>query len=164
MERNGARLQAAVRRRMDAGVREFFDSTDVLSTVMRLIDRYVAEGKADVATEGQLWALVNAVTSHQVMQKARAAQRLRRAVRGDMAQVGGEEPCVQTTSDEGLFDRAMDYLTDPHDRSVLLLRIGLDLDNACAAMVLGIGERPARDRWKRVRQSLRRWIEGNEPE
>jgi DNA-directed RNA polymerase specialized sigma24 family protein len=146
-------LRAKIRRQIGPGLRAYFDTDDVMSTVLRHIDNYIAAGKADIEHVNQLWALVDRVTARQVASKARIADRLRRATALD------REPADAGTrsqeSDDELFMRAMQCLPSDESRSVLWLRIVCELTHREIGLVLGLTEEAARFRLHYIRNTLR---------
>ncbi|MGD9689549.1 MAG: RNA polymerase sigma factor [Phycisphaerales bacterium] len=168
IQRYGPMVRRRVRGKLGTSMRRLFDSQDILSTVSRRLDRYVASGRIRAATEGELWRLVLRIVDAALVDKIRLIKRLKRGVDS-----GGERDDSElarlllrrletsdTTPDDDaelLLDRAFGSLEAPADRQMLSLWLRGHRHTAIAA-TLGISPDAARQRWVAIRARLRRTL------
>jgi len=154
----GPRIQRRVRPKLGQGVRRLFDSQDIVSTVARRLDAYIAAGKLRAADEPQLWAFVFRLTSRAVLDKAAVCSRLRRVESEDALLARSWTTRLETTGDDQNFDfeieRAFTALTDEVDRQILALWLH-DTPSREVGELLGMPPGTVRYRWSRIRDSLR---------
>jgi len=68
-------IRARYRRKLGRVLRRVFDSEDLLATVRRRLDRYVAAGTLRADHEPQLWALIGTIADHAVSAQVRLLKR-----------------------------------------------------------------------------------------
>ncbi len=150
LEKNGRRVRAMVARRMGPSVRQFFDTDDLVSTVLRRIDRFIAEGKSDFEIEAQLWALVTKVTRREVHRKSDCAAKLRRC----LYETRPVPEAVERAGDD-LLAEAMTHLRNDSHRQVLYLRVVVGLNYEQIAFATDLTERTARQYMVLAKSTLR---------
>lgn len=161
----GSRIQRRVRPKLGVSVRRLFDSQDIVSTVARRLDAYVAGGKLRAENESQLWAFVFRLTSRAVMDKVWLTERLRRAESEDGPLATGWLRRIERISDDAHIDFDMEdafaALPDEIDRQILALWLH-DTPSADMAAALGMPAGTVRWRWSRIRETLRAALSNGE--
>lgn len=154
----GPRIQRRVRPKLGVGVRRLFDSQDIVSTVARRLDAYIAKGKLRATDEPQLWAFVFRLTSRAVLDKAAVCSRLRRVESEDAVVARSWSSRLESTPDDEQFDfeieQAFSALDDETDRQILALWLH-DTPSHEMGELLGMPPGTVRWRWSRIRESLR---------
>ncbi len=160
--RYGPLVRRRARGKLGRATRAVFDSQDILSTVGRRLDAYVAAGRLQVEDEAQLWAVVNKMTDGAVTDKNRALRRLRSVERGDAAVAELIEPSLTADDQEAArisLDRIVRQLDDD-DRSILSLRVAGN-DFRIIGECVGMSEGAVRVRWLRIRHRLAEQLRGD---
>lgn len=148
----GDLIRRRVRSRLGSSVRRVFDSTDILSTIMRRLDSYVFERRAAVHSSDDLWFLVHQMSKHAVIDKARIVQRIHR-VESDVADTSHRAAEEPERADPGEVERVMATLDESDQHLVRLVLLGSTSEQVAAALEI---QAPAvRKRWERIRTRLR---------
>jgi len=151
--RFGPKIRRRVRGKLGPHVRRVFDSTDILSTVGRRLDRFVRSGRLRAATEGEMWSLIFRIATCAVADKAKLVTRLehsdvdRQRALDSSATSAGEPAALE-------LERAFECLPDETDRSILQLWL-MENDHKAIADQIGVSEAAVRKRWQRIRAKLR---------
>ncbi len=157
--RYGPLIRRRVRGKISPQMRSTYDSTDVLATLLRRLDKFVKPEDLRATDEREVWLLLLKVIQGALADQQR---RLARRARAEHAwvQAGGatrdtlSPPDTAWTADPGL-DAAdiLAQLTDPIDREIVELRVrGMELQ--VIAMRVGLTPGAARARWLRIRARL----------
>ncbi len=154
----GSRIQRRARPRLGAAVRRLFDSQDIVSTVARRLDAYIAGGKLRSVNESQLWAFVFRLTSRAILDKVAVCARLRRCESEDALLARPWATRLESIEDEREVDfeieQAFAALPDETDRNILSLWLH-DTPSHEMGELLGLPPGTVRWRWSRIRDSLR---------
>jgi DNA-directed RNA polymerase specialized sigma24 family protein len=157
MERMGPRLKRRLGSKLGPVMRRVLDSQEVLSTVVRRLDRFVLSRRLRATTAGELWTFLCVVADHAVIEKGR---RHRSARTGGPAWMAGDLRAAHdrdgySPADSGLdLARTLQNLDDPVDRQILALWLaGQRLAHMGAAV--GLAPTAVRKRWQAIRQRLR---------
>ncbi len=167
IQRYGERIRRRVRSRLTGATRRVFDSNDILSTLSRRLDDYVAGRKLQAETEAQLWSLVFRIADNATVDKSRIMARLR-AVEGEdtpfaaqflerieRAQAAGREGAGAAGSGaDDTIERAIEALEDPIDRQILTLWL-TDTPHTVTAGCVGLTPAAVRKRWQAIKMQLR---------
>ncbi|MHC4976827.1 MAG: RNA polymerase sigma factor [Planctomycetota bacterium] len=156
--RYGPRLQRRIRSKLSPAVRRLFDSQDLLSTLSRRLDAYVAKGQFRAADERETWALVTTIAENAAREKARLVARLRKV----------EGPDSQFA--QHLLSRASGSVAEPEDDhldpEVLIDALESELDKDLLrfwlrgytqkqiAEMIEISYDATRKRWERIKKRL----------
>ncbi len=161
MTRYGPMIRRRIRGKLRPSMRRLFDSQEILSTVVRRLDRFVSEGKLSASNERQLWGLVLTMAEHAVLDKARIFRRLREVEGED----GGVARMLATRlrqaerpGGDGLeigIARVLDLLDDGVDRQILQLWLLAKSLNVIARDV-ALSPAAVRKRWQSIRTRLQR--------
>lgn len=151
------RIRAVARRKLSASARTVFDSEDVFSSVLRRVDTMVEAGTLRPRSVAELWALIDAITRNNALNRTRLIERARAllAEEGPYAQALLDRLCRFQSDDEAtiLLYRMMACLTDETDRQVLSLRLK-GASHRAAGTLLGLSEEATRQRWRGIRTLL----------
>lgn len=152
-------IRRRFRHKLGAAVRRLVDSEELLSTLRRRLDAYVATGRLEAATLAELWSLVFRIGEHSVADKLRVLKRLREAERED----GPVALALQQRLDNGYesgpafeqgVERVLEQLASDVDREIVRLWMcGLELQ--AIARELGLTPDATRKRWQRIKLDLR---------
>lgn len=163
IQRYGERIRRRVRSRLTGATRRVFDSNDILSTLSRRLDDYVAGRKLQAETEAQLWSLVFRIADNATVDKSRIMARLR-AVEGEdtpfAAQFLERIERAQSAGRDGpggaddMIERAIEALEDPIDRQILTLWLA-DTPHTVTAGCVGLTPAAVRKRWQAIKAQLR---------
>lgn len=147
-------------------MRRIYDSEDILSTVGRRLDAYVCARKFEARSSAEFWGLVLKIAQNSIVEKART-------VKGLEAKEGEDSPLahailrrmrdaerVNPAASDLVLDELLDMVTDPTDREILTLWL-LDTPQQQIALATNISYDALRKRWQRIRETLRKSIEGN---
>lgn len=159
--RYGPMVRRRVRGKLGASMRRLFDSQDILSTVSRRLDRYVASGRVRAVSEAELWKLVFRMVDAAMIDKLRLVKRLKRGERDDpelarllLTRIEDADPSEEDAAAMSL-DRAFASLTDPMDRQLLSLWLRGHRHTVIAS-ILGLSHDVTRQRWHTIRLRLRK--------
>lgn len=164
MDRYGARIRRRIRWKLSKPMRRLFDTMDVLSTVMRRLDLYVGQGKVEATVPDELWSLVLTMADHAVVDKVRIFRRLEQVEGSDSAfaasmlrRLQGAE-ASRRSNVEVEMEQVFRSLQDPLDRQILALWLEGHTHGSIGEH-LGMSEAAARQRWHRIRETLRTLID-----
>lgn len=154
-------IRARYRRRLSPALRRLADSSDLVSTVARRLDAMLARGGVEIADERQLWGLVHGLANRAVADKARLLARLRAAEeweadwsRGFLARAEAHT-LAGADGFEVSVNQALDALGSDVDRQVLAMWLNGSSHEQIAAH-LGVRGQAVRQRWRRIREQLRK--------
>lgn len=157
--RYGSRLRRRIRGKLSSSMRRVFDSQDILSTVGRMLDVYVRDGKMEAASELQLWSLVLRMADNAVINKAKLFGRLEKVEEEDgpfAREVLRRLHEAESRIREGAMveiERAIDLFKDNVDRQVLTLwLVGRPLGEI--AELLDLTSQAVRKRWQTIKSIL----------
>lgn len=149
-------VRSRLRRRLSGSARRLFDSQDLMSTVLRRVDRLAAEGRLRAQSDGELIALLLRVSDRVVIDRYRAMERLRR-VEGEDGQWaqsllgrlgrGDESEAAETLT------RLFESLDSADDRALLSLWLR-EVPSSVIAETIGISPDALRQRWRTLRTRL----------
>ncbi|MFG0257466.1 MAG: RNA polymerase sigma factor [Phycisphaerales bacterium JB043] len=157
--RYGPRLQRRIRSKLSPAVRRLFDSQDLLSTLSRRLDAYVAKGQFRAADERETWALVTTIAENAAREKARLVSRLRRVE-------GPDSQFAQQLLQRGDSQRSSHEQEDPLDPEVLIDALESELDRDLLrlwlrgysqkqiAEMIDLSYDATRKRWERIKKRL----------
>lgn len=150
-------IRAVARRKLTTVARCSFDSEDVLSSVVRRMDKLFHDGRLHVTTRDELWRLVQAVAGNRAVSFTRLRERMAQLSEedGPYAQHLASSFAACTCDDEALLTlyQLAAKLAQPADRQLFLLR-ARGANHRAAAAVLGVSEEAARQRWTSIRRQL----------
>lgn len=156
-------IRAAARRKLTKSARTVTDSEDVLSTVLRRVDRLVTEGCFRPQSDEDIHGLVMTVARNAAISKTRLAERAKRLLRedGDYTWwlVRRSEMCRTDEDASSLLNRMMWYLSSERERQVFALRLR-GASHRTIGQLLGVSETAVREQWRRMRQELQAAFEG----
>lgn len=148
-------LRRRLRRKLGNPLRRLFDSQDLMATVARRFDRYVATSDIRAEHPAQLFTLVQRIADAAVSDKARIAARIR------ASELPGADPAhlardAETGPDERgpSISEVIDAVPDAIDREILSLWM-TGRTHEVIASVLGMEPAAVRKRWQRLRERLR---------
>lgn len=151
------RIRAVARRKLSANARTVFDSEDVFSSVLRRVDTMVEAGTLRPRSVAELWALIDAITRNNALNRTRLIERARTFLdeEGPYAQALLDRLCRYKSDDEAtiLLYRMMACLSDEIDRQVLSLRLK-GASHRAIGTLLGLSEEATRQRWRAIRTLL----------
>jgi DNA-directed RNA polymerase specialized sigma24 family protein len=156
--RYGPRLQRRIRSKLSPAVRRLFDSQDLLSTLSRRLDAYVAKGQFRAADERETWALVTTIAENAAREKARLVTRLRKVEGPDSKfaqQLLHSAQSVSKKSSEDHLDPELliESLENELDRDLLRLWLRGHNQKQIAEMI-DISYDATRKRWERIKKRL----------
>lgn len=158
-------IRARVRHQISPRMRSVFDSQDLMSTMARRLDRYVAVGRFKCDSVPQLLVLLGRIAEASVVDKARSESRLRRALEiggADARLVACLAPEVRAEHDrfsDAWSDRLLDRLERAlgmlsHDERELVVFWLSDLSFVEMGAALGVSPNASRKRWNALREKL----------
>lgn len=159
MDRFGSRIRRRVRGRLRPAMRRLFDSQEIISTLSRRLDAFVAGGRLAACSENQLWALIFRMAENAVIDKARVFRSLQSVENGDgfaallvwrLREAEQREPEGPETE----LNRAFAALEDRTDREILSLWLH-DTPHYVTANILGLSPAAVRKRWETIKRRLR---------
>ena len=156
----GDQLRRRVRGKLGAGMRRVFDSQDIMSTVSRRLDSYVASGRLNASDPPQLWSLVFKIIDAALVDKVRVYQRLKRVESEDsefavtMLTRMKDREQRETEGPELALEAAFRCLKSDLDREVLSLWLN-DTPHSRIAELVGSTPDAVRQRWQSIRTHLR---------
>jgi len=150
-------IRRVARRRLPDPGKSVYDSEDVLSTVLRRIDRLMFEGRLELRSEPELRGLILRVAECASIDRARLTElsRMRLIEDGDFARglLQSLDRCA-SDDDAAVMLYEMDCsLCVPKDRHLFWLRLR-GASHRLIAKELGITEEACRQRWAQVRREL----------
>ncbi len=162
IQRYGTRIRRRIRPKLGLSVRRLFDSEDILSTVSRRLDGFVARGQVAAKTENELWSLVFRITSRALLDKVRVCRRLGQCSGDDAAFASAMLEQFSGSKEDAAFDLELDrvfsHLETDTDRQILAMWLH-ETPSQEVSELLGLPEGTVRWRWSRVRNKLRERLE-----
>ncbi len=160
----GPLIQRRVRGKLAPSMRRIFDSQELISTVLRRLDVFVATGKIQVSNADELKGLIMKIAQNAVIDKVRILKQLE-SVEGENAPIAQallHESQSEDGPDEMLLDRALERavaaLDDDTDQTILCMWLS-GSSSAMMADRLGMNPGSVRMRWNRIRAKLRKLYE-----
>jgi DNA-directed RNA polymerase specialized sigma24 family protein len=158
---NSERIRAIARRKLTTWTRAVYDSEEVFSSVLRRMDMMAVDGRLRPRSEGELWALIAAITHNCAVSRTRLIERARELLTDDgpLAYEMMKRFNRCTGDDEAgiLVTRMMMALSQSHERQMLDLQLR-GAGHAAIASLLGITVAASRQRWKSICDRLREWF------
>ena len=145
-----------IRRKLDGNAQRLFDSQDLMSTVLRRIDRLAAEGRLRASSDEELIALLIRVSDRVVIDRYRVLAKLRRVEGEDGPWARSLLQRLEQEQDDGGSELLADLyqsIENPEDRMLLSLWLR-DLPHTVIAQTLGISPEAARQRWRTLRLKI----------
>ena len=159
MRRYEGRIRRRVRTRMSPAIRRLYDSLDIVSTMSRRLDAYVAAGKFESMGVEETWSLLCRLAEHAVVDKARVVRRAERveAPDGDLARLVlariASADARDPQSAEIEIHALIEQLEDPAERQIATLWLNA-MDHKQIAQETGMTHDAVRKRWQRIKD---RW-------
>ncbi len=151
------RIRGVARSKLSAATKSIYDSEEVLSSVLRRVDAIVKNGQMHPRSEAELWALIDAITRNNAINRTKLIERARNLLTEDGPYVYEllKRLNAYTGDDEAtiLVYRMMACLPDEIDRRILGLYIR-GATHAAVATLLSITAAATRQRWMRIRREL----------
>lgn len=157
---NAPMIRRRIAGKLGTQMRRLYDSQEILSTVLRRLDRHLAQRELRAATEDQLWALIMATARTSIIDKARIVERLRRSDSEDVAiarafaqAVPAPDDSMSDDVDDTVMARCFDALESDDDRKLMWFWLtGVELRSCCE--MVGVSYETGRKRWQRIRARL----------
>ncbi|HED54465.1 MAG TPA: sigma-70 family RNA polymerase sigma factor [Phycisphaerales bacterium] len=149
-------IRNRIRRKLSASTRRIFDSQDLMSTLLRRVDRLASQGRLRATSQGELIKLLLQVAENALIDRARVTAKLRRVDGPDGRWAREMLNRIEAGSDEESADviaAAFAALTHESDRFLLTLWLR-GVPHVISAQVLGISPDAARQRWQNIRATL----------
>lgn len=154
---NEDRIRSIARRKLTQATRAVYDSEDVLSTVLRRMDAFVADGRFAPTSEDEIWGLIAVIARNAAVSKVRLVSRLNQLISedGEYARLFLDRAAACETDDEAamLVTRMSMWLPDAASRQLFNLRLR-GAAHPAAATLLQITPAAARQRWKTIKDLL----------
>src|SRR4051812_10513421 len=155
-------IRRRFRHKLGAVLRRGVGSEDLVSTLSRRLDAYMAMGRLSATTQDQLWALVLRVAERSIMDKLRDLQRS-----PGPGPVGATEVVV---SRERLEELALEARTGWNPEEIMQLIPVQDreiargwlkgLDSKVIGDQVGMSADAVRQKWLRIKRGVRERMEG----
>lgn len=149
-------IRNRLRRKLSGSARRLFDSQDVLSTVLRRLDRLSAEGRLKAQTDEQLLNLLLTITDNIVVDRYRVLEKLKRTEGPDgewATQLMQRLNAADVNSGDEILASIYQSLQSDDDKIILTLWMR-DLPHRVIAESIGISPDAARKRWSILRQRI----------
>lgn len=166
IERYGPLIRRRVRGKLSLAARRVFDSQEILATVARRFDAFVAGHRLTAEDEAGVMALVLRMAEAAVIDKSLVMRRSRRLEAEDGPFVHAlrqRMETAETRSAEGAtreLARLFEMARTPADRELLTLRLH-GLSHGSIGWLLGITQEAVKQRWRSLRDHLRtQWERG----
>ena len=155
LHRYEARIRRRVRHELSPAIRRLYDSLDIMSTMSRRLDAYVAAGMFDALGVDRAWSMLCRMAERAVIDKARIARRAERLEGPDGEFARRMVSRLEAAGDahEVELDGLIDSLDDEDDRTIVTLWLH-GMDQRRIADELGLGHGATRKRWQRIRERL----------
>lgn len=154
----GPRFFHRIRGKISRRIRDIYDSAEIMSTVQRRLDVYVRTQRIAAADPTELWALINRMIDHAVIEKTRKYDSVRRLEQESAVSdsTGDSAPLSVVESDESelAMNRLIASLADPVDRHILYMRLH-GMPHSVIAMSLDMKVDAVRQRWHQISSQLR---------
>jgi RNA polymerase sigma factor (sigma-70 family) len=155
-------IRRRFRHKMGAALRRVVDSEDLVSTLSRRLDAYMAMGRLSATTPDQLWALVLRIAERSIFDKLRELQRSPGPGGGVVAEtVASPERLGELVDEPGGEWTAEDImgLIPVGDREIARGWLK-GLDYRSIGEQVGMSADRVRQRWHRIKLDLRSQMEG----
>jgi DNA-directed RNA polymerase specialized sigma24 family protein len=155
LRRYEGRIRRRVRTALNPAIRRLYDSMDIVSTMSRRLDAYVAAGKFESLGVEPAWGLLCRLAEHAVVDKARIVRRAERleGPDGEFARRMLERLDRADDAPEIEIDATIESLPDETDRRILTLWLH-GMDQRQISDQIGLGHDAVRKRWERIRRRL----------
>jgi DNA-directed RNA polymerase specialized sigma24 family protein len=157
IRRHEAQLRRRYRHKMGASLRRLVDSDDIVSTLSRRLDAYIASGKLHEVTLEQLWRLISRMVENALADKGRLVRRLKNVESEDRGLATALVARVDAPEELDLRE-LIGTLQSPVDREIVVLWLG-GSELKSIADELGLSEDGVRKRWERTKAELRQRLE-----
>jgi RNA polymerase sigma factor (sigma-70 family) len=152
-------IRRRFRHKLGAALRRVVDSEEMVSTLSRRLDAYMAMGRLSATTQEQLWALVSRIAERSVFDKLRQLQR----------SPPPAPPSEETVDEQIALDRRDELAMNLHTGKSVdeILRLIPEQDREIAAgwvrgldfrtigQQAGMSPEAVRQRWHRIKLELR---------
>lgn len=151
------RVRRRVRRRLGSKMRRLYDSDDIMATVCRRFDRLVDRQGVRAGSEVELESLVRRIVGFAVADKSREFDRLTRVERRDSQyrRMFWSSRHPDPAEMRLRIERLCAVLEDEDDQLTLRMRLRGERFESIAA-VLGVDVQTTRQRWRQIKEHLRR--------
>ena len=157
LRRNHDVLRQRIRRRIRRVGRRLFDSQEILSTVVRRLDRMVSLGTVQALNPAALMGLLVQIAERSVVDKARVVDRIRRvegedsALADEMRKRLSEGDRAGPDAGEDVIAQVFEGLGGPREREILALWLrGCPLRSIAEQM--GTQADTMRQQWAKIRK------------
>lgn len=151
-------LESRIHQLLGRNARRITDTQEILSTVLRRVDRVICKGEFRQNHTQAFYKFVHTVLERAVLEKARASGRLNaREVASIIDEVMQETGLVTRHHLSEAADQINSVLSDSIDREIVHLR-GRGLTHAEIARSLELEPAAVRQRWLRIRSKARRML------
>jgi DNA-directed RNA polymerase specialized sigma24 family protein len=154
VRRHERQLRRRYRHKVGTSMRRLLDSDDIVATLSRRLDAYIASGKLHQVTLEQLWSLVSRIVNHALADQGRLARRLRNVEIEDRWLATAVAARLDGSGDDLNLEELIGSLQSPVDREIVVLWLGGNKLKDIAEE-LGLTESGVRKRWERTRAELR---------
>ncbi|MEM1071797.1 MAG: hypothetical protein AAGH71_03130 [Planctomycetota bacterium] len=160
-------IRRRVRDRLSPSERRIFDSQDLLSTLLRRVDRLAMADRIRAQSDGELISLVLTILDNALLDRHRVFQKLNRVDGPDGQWAQRMLAKLELNADDAgqthYICAAFDVLDRDEDRLYLAMWLR-DAPHTLIASMLGISHDTARQRWKSIRDRLAAtFVPTNEP-
>lgn len=150
-------IRTIARRKLTQAARSVYDSEDVLSTVLRRMDAFVAERRFAPASEDDIWGLIAVIARNAAVSRVRLVARLNQLLSEDgeygRMVLARAEACRSDREADLLVMQLSTWLPDAASRQLFNLRLR-GAAHPAAAAILQITPEAARQRWKTLKDLL----------
>lgn len=155
----GPFLRRRLRGQLSRRLRVMVASDDMLSTVMRRLDRYMSGHSIRASSEAELLALITRISDAAVADKARTLRKLSRAESADLLTarerllLRGSEEGPSPAETDSLLAGAFESLDSETERQILWLWLS-GRSHAQIAEEVSMSHTAVRKRWERMRAKI----------
>ena len=156
--RNEDLIRRRIAGKLNANMRSVFDSQEIMSTLLRRMDKYVHDGGYNVETEAQFWCLVQRLISNAVIDKARVVRRLHSVEAEDeviaaalLRQV--DESTEDSQDIRDLAGRIVRAVDDQVNQEIVWMWLK-GYAHSAIADALALTPEAVRKRWQRIREDV----------
>lgn len=163
--RHEQKIRRRYRRQLGPNMRRLFDSQELLSTVLRRLDRYVVNETIRAPSDGAIWHLVFKIADAALVDRIRVLNRLKQ-VRDEHQEIARQmlkrlEPTSNNEDFAEQLDGLLRSLPCPTDREIVSLWLGGASLNQISE-ILQITPAATRKRWERIRVGFREQLLSSE--
>lgn len=155
LRRYERRIRRRVRTELSPAIRRVYDSLDIVSTMSRRLDAYVAAGRFESMGVERAWGLLCCLAERAVVDKARVMRRAERleGPDGEFARRMVERMDRAERDPQIEIDETIDSLDDPVDQQILTLWLH-GMEHRRIGEETGLSYDAVRKRWQRIRERL----------